>query len=215
MLELDPASLDVARPPLRRLVGSCRDYALLLIAMLRAQGCEARARCGFAGYFEPGRHVDHWVAEWRRPGGHRWTRLDAELDPGAIAAFAIDLDPLDVPVDRFLDAGTAWTLARAGALDPDGFGIAGMSGYWFMTGNLLRDLAALNGVETLPWDCWGAMAADFETLDAARLARFDRLAAIVRGTAPDLAACRAAYAEPGMLVPATVRNAVRGRDEAI
>jgi hypothetical protein len=32
-----------------------------------------------------------------------------------------------------------------------------MHGLWFSAGNLVRDIAALNNRETLPWDFWGAM----------------------------------------------------------
>jgi hypothetical protein len=32
-----------------------------------------------------------------------------------------------------------------------------MWGQWFIKGNIARDLAALNKVEMLPWDGWGAL----------------------------------------------------------
>src|SRR5215472_8553119 len=40
----DTAPLDVARPPERRFVGICRDYALLACAALRHHGIPARTR---------------------------------------------------------------------------------------------------------------------------------------------------------------------------
>src|SRR5438067_1769579 len=64
MLELDPRPLTDARPPERRFVGNCRHFTTFSTAMLRRAGVPARARCGFAGYFEPGKWVDHWVTEW-------------------------------------------------------------------------------------------------------------------------------------------------------
>ena len=39
-----------------------------------------------------------------------------------------------------------------------------MYGYWFIAGNLVRDLAALNKVELLPWDDWGAMVGPDEPI---------------------------------------------------
>lgn len=51
--ELDPRPLDQARPPDKRLVGNCRDFSVLLTAMLQHQGVPARARCGFGRYFLP------------------------------------------------------------------------------------------------------------------------------------------------------------------
>jgi hypothetical protein len=35
-----------------------------------------------------------------------------------------------------------------------------MWGQWFIEGNVVRDLAALNKVEMLPWDGWGIMGAE-------------------------------------------------------
>jgi transglutaminase-like putative cysteine protease len=36
----------------------------LFVALIRRKGVPARARCGFADYFEPGKHLDHWVGEY-------------------------------------------------------------------------------------------------------------------------------------------------------
>jgi hypothetical protein len=48
---LDDQPLLAARPVERRLLGRCHHYTLLLVALLRAGGVPARARCGFAMYF--------------------------------------------------------------------------------------------------------------------------------------------------------------------
>ena len=69
----------------------------------------------------------------------------------------LEFDPLDVPRDQFVIAFDAWKQARAGKADPNVFGIMDMKGLWFIAGNVLRDLAALNNMEMLPWDVWGAM----------------------------------------------------------
>ena len=96
-----------------------------------------------------------------------------------------DFDILDVPRDRFLIAGDAWAQCRAGKADPAKFGIAfaNLRGLWFIAGNLVRDVAALNKMEMLPWDVWGAMPQPDESLTDEQLAFFDRLAALTR--APD------------------------------
>jgi hypothetical protein len=52
-------ALTEARTMERRLVGNCRDFAVMLCAMLRYQGVPARARCGFGTYFLPGHYEDH------------------------------------------------------------------------------------------------------------------------------------------------------------
>ena len=43
--------LSSALPVAERLVGTCRNFTVLLVAMLRSQGIPARARCGFGAYF--------------------------------------------------------------------------------------------------------------------------------------------------------------------
>src|SRR5262245_50864260 len=53
LLALDNQPLSVARTVDKRLVGRCRHFMLFLIAMLRAKGIPARARCGFGAYFNP------------------------------------------------------------------------------------------------------------------------------------------------------------------
>src|SRR5687768_10350380 len=55
-------TLDERRPE-DRFAGTCRDFTVLLCAMLRATGRSARARAGFAGYFTDGFFDDHWVVE--------------------------------------------------------------------------------------------------------------------------------------------------------
>ncbi len=113
-------------------------------------------------------------------------------------------------------AGDAWTQCRAGEVDPAKFGIFDVHGLWFIAGNLVRDLAALNNMEMLPWDQWGAMPGPGEPLQADQLAFFDRLAALTR--APDTAftGLRRLYeGDHRLRVPATVFNAVLNRSETI
>jgi Transglutaminase-like superfamily len=155
--ELDDRPLGEPRPPERRLVGNCRTFSVLTGALLRRAGLPARARCGFADYFEAGRFVDHWVVErWNERDG-RWVQLDAQLDGFQRRALDLDFDPADVPADRFLSGGEAWLRCRSGAADPARFGIYEWWGAWFVRNNVVRDLAALSKVELLPWDHWGLM----------------------------------------------------------
>lgn len=63
ILEIDPDPLDVTRPVEHRMIGFCYHFALLHCALLRAKGVASRTRCGFAGYFEAGKWIDHWVVE--------------------------------------------------------------------------------------------------------------------------------------------------------
>lgn len=140
------------RPLELRQVGNCRDFTLLLTTILRHQGVPARARCGFGAYFLPEHYEDHWVCEYWNAKQGRWVLVDSQLDALQQEALQIDFDPLDVPRDQFIVGGQAWQMCRQELADPAQFGIFDMHGWWFIWGDLARDLLALNKIEILPWD---------------------------------------------------------------
>jgi hypothetical protein len=49
-----------------------------------------------------------------------------------------------------------------------------MHGLWFIANNIVRDIAALNNREMLPWDVWGAMRRQDSELDVAFFGRAER-----------------------------------------
>lgn len=214
ILAEDSRSLATPREPANRLAGNCRQYTVLTVAMLRAQGIPARARCGFGAYFGSGAFEDHWVCEYWNALENRWVLADAQLDDVLRKALGIGFNVLDVPRDQFVVAGEAWIRCRAGDADPARFGFSALrqGGWWWIAGNILRDVAALNNMEMLPWDVWGAMPGPGEPADTEL---FDRLAALT--TEPD--AMRAEltdrYASDARLtVPGIVYNAVLDRSES-
>jgi hypothetical protein len=218
LLAIDDRPLHVARPPHGRLVGICRHFVLILIAMLRAKGIPARVRCGFGAYFNPGYFEDHWVCEFWNAGEQRWVIADPQFDDVWKTKLNIDHDVLDVPRDCFLTASDAWSACRRGDLDPSKFGIyfTGLRGLWFVAGSLIRDVAALNKVEILPWDMWGAQPRPDSSLDGDQLAFFDRLAALTHVPDETFRELRLLYeSDDRIRVPATVFNALRRREEAI
>jgi hypothetical protein len=159
LLALDPAPLDAPRPPERRVIGTCRHFAVLACALLRYRGIAARVRCGFATYFQPGQGLDHWITEYRHIEQARWVRIDAEILGNQVLARPEDLRP-----GEFLSGGEAWTAFRAGSIDATRFGVYGTEnwGPGEIRGNTVKDLAALNKVEMLPWDEWGQMDAAYK-----------------------------------------------------
>ena len=157
ILELDDRPLTEARSHERKLVGNCRDFSVMMTAILRHQGVSARARCGFGTYFIPGHYEDHWVVEYWNTAQARWILVDAQLDAMMQNALKLDFDPLDTPRNRFIVGGDAWQLCRRGEANPDDFGIFEWYGIEFVRGDLLRDFLAFSKVEILPWDGGGAI----------------------------------------------------------
>jgi len=208
----DPRPLSTARAAGERQVGVCRHFTLLHVAMLRSKGVPARARCGFGAYFEKGKFVDHWVTEYWNEAGKKWVLVDPQLDTRQRELFKIRFDPLDVPRDQFLVAADGWLACRSGKADPQAFGILNMHGLWFIAGNVVRDLAALNNREMLPWDVWGPMVQTDAEVDRDLI---DGLADLTHDPDTHFGERRAIYDQgPPLSVPATVFNAVRNRAEA-
>jgi hypothetical protein len=186
IVELDGRSLTQPRPPDKRLVGCCRDTATLFCAMARAKGIPTRVRVGFAAYFtkwDADFNCCHVIAEVWDAGEQRWRLVDPELDELTIRENGVRFDVCDVPRDQFLVGGKAWQMCRAGQADPDKFGVSGfeaMKGLAFVRGGVIQDLAALNNLELLNWDCWGLMLKDMKTHTDEQLRLLDKAAVLTQ-----------------------------------
>ncbi|HEY69260.1 MAG TPA: transglutaminase domain-containing protein [Anaerolineae bacterium] len=208
IIELDDHLLHEARPPERRIVGNCRDYAVLLTAMLRHKGIPARTRCGFAAYFRPGWYEDHMICEVWNADEERWMFVDAQLDDLQREAMRIVFDPCDLPRDQFLPGGVAWLRCRRGEMDPNDFGYGDtVGGMPNIRGNLIRDIAFLNRVEILGWDSWGLIEGEDADLNEEDLALLDQAAALTLAGDDGFQELRALYLRDMRLrVPPVVRR---------
>ena len=143
-----------ARPPFERAVGTCRDFSLMLCAMLRQHGIPARVRCGFGRYFDPSSFEDHWVCEYWQADNQHWAIADAQLDERHRTNLSIAFDPTDVPADQFVFPWQAWRSYRSDETDPALFGHGDHAGPWFIQVNLARDVLSLCNREVSAWDSW-------------------------------------------------------------
>lgn len=151
MLDLDErrfagAALDTPRPEADRLVGCCRDAALLTVSALRAHGVPARSRVGFAGYLAPDFHVDHVIAEYH--DGARWIGTD----PG-VGLAEVELSPAGLQT-----GAQTWRAMRRGEIDPTTYGVGPgheIGGPWMILQYLTLELAHRQGDELLLWDIFG------------------------------------------------------------
>jgi hypothetical protein len=149
----------------------------------------------------PDRFVDHWVVEYRHPDDGRWVRVDPE-----ILGFEIVASPDALAEGEFLTGGEAWTLCRRGGADPAHFGVDGYPEAWGIgevRGNAVRDLAALNKVEVLPWDEWGRMKASY---DGETGPGYDDLMDAIAGTcaSDDEAAIQELYGTEDLAAPGSI-----------
>jgi hypothetical protein len=190
------------RRPEDRFAGTCRDFTVLLCAMVRHAGIPARARCGFANYFTRDFFDDHWVVEvW--VDGRGWRLVDAQVASAPKGTYRNDFDPLDVPRDAFLVAGQAWRDCRAGRRDSGQIGTsaAGLTGMWEIQGNVVRGLANLNRIETLPWDNWGLIPVHYDRLPPGDVELLDRVAAVSEDGGPVSRAAEMFRSDPRLPVP--------------
>jgi hypothetical protein len=188
---VDDRALAIERVNERRVVGTCRDYALMMCGMLREQGVAARVRCGFAAYFRDG-WEDHWICEYERAG--RWHRADAQLDGVIAPRLKVGFDPTDLPDEQFVTADEAWRRCRSGQVDPSRFGHgAEARGLWFVRVNVVRDHLSLNGRERSDWDTWRQATPRDQVLSDADCVMTDRIAAHPDAT-PGEAANRPSWA---------------------
>jgi excinuclease ABC subunit A len=158
ILELDSSPLTVERPPQKRKVSLCRDFAVLLVSMLRYQHVPARARVGFAGYYraETPRYWDHRIAEYWNERLNCWMLVDAMTDKTQLERLRFQIDPLNIDrSSQFLLAGDVWQRCGAGKANPKEFGDSpddlGMPPIRYA---LLHDFDYLNKNELVGFDAW-------------------------------------------------------------
>lgn len=210
-LELDSRPWTEPRPPDRRVIVCCRDFSVVLCALLRHKGVPARARCGFATYFGPDHYEDHWVCEhWSEAEG-RWIATDAQLDALQRHQLGVGFDTLDLTAEQFVNGGRAWARCRSGDADPDSFGIAGVHGLWFVRGNMLRDVAALNKQEVVPylvhgivglsWSDWPIVALADDGLPASWLRLLDEIGEAARHSDSGVARLQSLFQQHECLRP--------------
>jgi hypothetical protein len=176
LLAIDPRPLTIARPGASRALATCRDFALMLCAVLRQHGVPARVRCGFGTYFTGHAYHDHWVCEYWVQDEQRWRLVDAELDELHRDLLKFDFAPTDVPRTAFITGIEAWQRCRTGVIDPAQLGHGTTTGLFFARVNLARDLLALAKHETSSWDSWRAAREPHLTQDDAALLLCDDLA---------------------------------------
>jgi hypothetical protein len=213
---VDGRPLDEARPAANRVGARCHAFSRVTVAFLRAAGVPARARCGFGGYFRSGWLEDHWVAEHWNATESRWQMVDAQLDDTWRKMLGFGGDAFEITPSEFVTAGHAWQAWRRGELDAGRCGLSAINehGAHWIAGNLRLDLAALNKVEMLPWDVWGAGWEPGEQPTEDHLHLFDAVAALTVDPDARFVEVRRKYeTDESLRMDGTVLNVLRGQVE--
>jgi excinuclease ABC subunit A len=176
LLIIEEKKLEEKREPINRIIGNCRDYALLLTSMLRYYNIPARVRSGAALYFflNKVQFEDHYVTEYW--DGEKWCYADPQLDDVQTKILKIDFDTSNFSRDLFLNAGEVFKEFNKKEHPPEVFGIADWRGERFVRNKLIMDLASINKVEVLAWEGWGVCSKNKNKLTKADFELFKVLA---------------------------------------
>jgi hypothetical protein len=153
---LEEQPLTKERKPEKRVVGNCRDFATLLVSILRYQGIPARVRSGVAHYFwQTGFLEDHFICEFWNREENRWQLTDPQIDQVQKDVLGIEMDMTDLPAGQFLNAGESYFDLLSGKIKPKNIGVMDFLGWKYVHYKLISDLASINKMEVLPWEGWG------------------------------------------------------------
>jgi hypothetical protein len=157
ILGLDDQPLTTTRTADRRVVGNCRDYALVLTSILRHRGIPARVRSGVGRYFYPGGEPleDHSITEFWNEADGRWQRVDPQIDDVQRKVLKLTMDTTDMPPNQFLDSAESYIELKSGKVKPEKIGIFDFTGWPYVHYKLVSDLASICSVEVLAWEGWG------------------------------------------------------------
>jgi hypothetical protein len=210
IFELDNTDITKPRAVEKKVVGVCHHFSKLLVGILRAKNIPARMRYGFGNYFREGYFEDHSVCEYWNQKEMRWIIVDPQFDKTWVENLKIKHNILDVPNDKFFKPAESWISCRQGKSDPQKFGISEpeMRGLWFIAGNLVKDVAAMQKKELLQWDTWSGMPTPNDPMTNKKtLEFFDKLALLM--TEPDTNSTEIKKQYENIKVPDKVFNAMR------
>ncbi len=210
ILEKNPGNLTQTRNIQDRIVGVCRDMALLACSILRSRGIPARLRVGFFDYLIPGIYLDEIFLEYWSESKEKWCIADVRMSPELIEKYKlnIDFDLYDIPPEKFIFAEQAWNLCREGKINPRHIGSRKLRGLWYVRNSLIQSLAMFNKKEILFWDAWGPMLPMLTLkngkpdLPESQLKMLDELSDFLLKNSHELSAIQTYYREhPDLQVP--------------
>lgn len=173
LMQLQDGNLLSPREPAKRLLCTCRDFAVLLCTFMRQKQIPARVRYGFAhDQYKPERPMhDHVLVEYW--DGQHWRYAESRLN--VLPEPLLNIEQKDFPRDLFFSGGEIWRQIRAGVLSErafSGYHFNDDYGQWTVRNLFLLDMTSLCGYEPLMWDAWGVL---LEEKPGARVTHVDQL----------------------------------------
>jgi len=96
------------------------------------------------------------LCEYWNERKERWLLVDSEINDLVRKEYKTkeSFNPFDINHSEFISSGRAWQMCKAGEIKPEKIGVPSINitGFWFVIGSIVRDLASLNKIELLPWD---------------------------------------------------------------
>jgi len=143
----------------RKLVVTCRHFALFLCSLLRSKDVPVRIRFGFATYFSASTskeyYEDHSICQYWDSKRKRWAYADPQLDDFQKKSLGINFDTTNLPYGKFYSAGEIWQKIIKGTIDEKNIGfsrIKGLTGGWYVGANMIKDFFALNNSPRLDFE---------------------------------------------------------------
>lgn len=101
-----------------KLILTCRFVSLLMASILKSKGIPTRVRAGHAPYFPFSKFsIDHWINQYWSFDEKRWINIDVD----GSWSISKNLDPYDLPKEKFDFPADAWLSIRSGKTDPNKF----------------------------------------------------------------------------------------------
>jgi len=213
IVAMDSRELSKQRLPSKRVIAVCRDFSLLMCSILRHKKIPSRIRFGFAdprrfGFNQYKNSYNDLVTleYWNREDS-RWYCVDARTSNVQFNALNAGFDRHDIPIDVYMPAGYVWEKCRMEQVDPTLFRygyLKSSGGLWFIRNKVMQELAAMNKVEMLLWDCWGYILdsdAAAPVQNPEELSMMDQVAEALQGRNFDLEQINKLYAHHKLKVP--------------
>ena len=160
-----------------KIIGICRDIAILMCAILRSKNIPARLRYGFSTYHKKDFNHDIIIVEAWNARDEKWHKIDVRTTPELIVKWDLNItfDLYNLTDDQFIPAHLAWQYVRSNKIAGEQFGAAQYRGAWYVRNTMFLDFLSLMKVEFLVWDAWSVMLEKFQLGDPMQIDSIKKL----------------------------------------